>query len=209
LVQIFNYNTTTPLTVTSMKMSGDTADFSMWGCVGQSIPPGTPCQFGVRFVPKTAGPHSATITITDSDPSSPQTVTATGMGSELNIQNMLLFTEQQQVGKPAWRTFQVANNGTTSITINSVSEVGEDYQLVSTTCSGALAPAATCSIEIEFKPLLIGPRWGQVNVVDSDPGSPHEVRLVGNAVGKGVTPATLTEEEMQKYKDDEGDGDDD
>ena len=207
LVQIFNYSTTTPLTVTSMKMSGDTADFSMWGCVGQSIPPGAPCQFGVRFVPKTAGPHSATITITDSDPSSPQTVTATGIGSELNIQNMLFFTQQQPVGKPAWRTFQVANSGTTSISINSVSEVGEDYQIATTTCSGALAPGGTCSIEIEFKPLAVGPRWGQVNVIDSDLGSPHEVRLVGTAVPKGVTPTTMTEEEMQKYKDDEGDGD--
>jgi phospholipase C len=208
-LQIFNYNVSEPLKINSVKVSGDTSDFKVWGCAGQSIPPGTPCWTGVRFVPTKAGPRSATITITDSDQSSPQTVSISGIGSMLEIQSMLLFTQQQPVGKPAWRTFQVVNNGTTSISITSVTEIGEDYRIGSTTCSGPLAPGGTCSIQIVFKPLAIGPRWAQVNVIDSDPGSPHQVRIVGNAIPKGVAPSTMTEEEMQKYRDDEGEDDDD
>jgi hypothetical protein len=49
---------------------------------------------------------------------------------------------------------------------------------------------------------------GSGNVIDSDPGSPHQVRLVGTAVPKGAVPLTMTEEEMQKYRDDEGEDDD-
>jgi phospholipase C len=207
-LQIFNYNTDKSLTINSTKISGDTSDFTIWGCSGKAIPPGTPCLLAVKFVPTKAGPRSATITITDTDPSSPQTVSVTGIGSLLNIQSMLFFLQQQPVGKPAWRTFQVTNNGTTSISITSVTEVGDDYHLASTTCSGPLAPGGTCAIQIEFRPLAIGPRWGQVNVVDSDPGSPHQVRLVGTAVPKSAVPLTMTEEEMQKYRDDEGEDDD-
>jgi hypothetical protein len=88
-----------------------------------------------------------------------------------------------------------------------VTEIGEDYGLASTTCSGSLLPAGTCKIQVVFKPLLIGPRWGQVNVIDSDPGSPHEVRLVGNAVSQDAVPVNIPEEELQKYRDDEGDDD--
>jgi phospholipase C len=207
-LQVFNYNTDKPLTVHSAKISGDTSDFSIWGCAGQSIPAGNPCFLGVRFVPTKAGPRSATITLTDSDPSSPQTVSVTGIGSLLNIQSMLFFTQQQPVGKPAWRTFHVVNNGTTAISITSVTEVGDDYHLATTTCVGSLGPGATCSIEIEFRPLAIGPRWAQVNVMDSDPGSPHQVRIVGTAVPKGAVAVNIPEEELQKYRDDEGEDDD-
>jgi phospholipase C len=206
-LQIFNYNVSKPLKIDSVKVSGDTSDFTIWGCAGDTVPPGNPCWTGVRFVPTQAGPRSATLTITDSDPSSPQTVTLTGIGSLLDIQNMLFFTQQQKVGTKAWRTFNVANNGTTAISITSVTEIGEDYGLASTTCSGSLPPAGKCTIEVVFKPLLIGPRWGQVNVIDSDPGSPHEVRLVGNAVSQDAVPVNIPEEELQKYRDDEGDDD--
>jgi hypothetical protein len=207
-LRIFNYNSSKPLTVSTTKISGDTSDFHIWGCAGQSITPGNLCFLGVRFVPTQAGPRSAKITINDSDPSSPQTVSVTGIGSLLNIQSMLLFTKQQPLGTSTFRNFSVTNNGTSSISITAVSEIGEDYHLASTNCVGALAPQASCSIKIKFNPLSIGPRWGQVNVTDSDPGSPHEVRLVGTAIPKGAPALTVSEEELQKYRDDEGEDDD-
>jgi phospholipase C len=209
LLRMFNYNTSKELTVTSAKITGDTSDFHMWGCVGQSVPPGNPCFMGVRFVPTKAGPRSATITVVDSDPSSPQTVTVTGIGSELQTNSMLFFSKQQRVGTMTWTTMTVTNIGkTNSITIRSVSEVGEDYRLGAKTCHGALAPGASCSIKVEFKPLAVGPRWGQVNITDSDPGSPHAIRLVGQAIAKGAKARTLSEHDLQVYHDDEGENDD-
>jgi phospholipase C len=205
-VQIFNYSTTLPLKIDSMKITGNTSDFKISGCIGTVIPPGNPCYFNLKFVPTAAGPRSATITITDSDPSSPQTVIASGIGSELSIQSMLLFTQQQPVGKAAFRAFNVTNLGTqNSISITSVTSVGEDYKIASTNCNGLLGPGASCSIKIQFKPLTTGPRWGQINITDNDPGTPHQVRLVGNAVANGTIPLTLTQEEMQTYHDDEDD----
>lgn len=206
-LQVFNYQTSNPLTISSVKLTGDTSDFQIWGCAGEHISPGNLCFVGVKFVPTRVGPRSATITITDSDPSSPQTIAVTGIGSLLDTQSMLFFTEQQPVGKAAWKTFQVANNGTTPISISSVTEEGADYGLVSTTCAGELVPGTPCSIEVVFKPLAVGPRWGQINVVDSDVGSPHQVRIVGAAIPKGTSGSTLTEEELQTYHDDEGEDD--
>ena len=43
-------------------------------------------------------------------------------------------------------------------------------------------------------------------IIDTDPGSPHQVRLVGTGISSGVPAATLPAEENPGYR---GDGDDD
>jgi len=49
--------------------------------------------------------------------------------------------------------------------------------------TGPLAPKASCTIEIEFAPLLTGPRSGEAVIMDNAAASPQQVPLSG--VGKG------------------------
>lgn len=204
-VQIFNYHLDQALDVSNIQVSGDSSDFKFYGCSGQSIPAGRFCNVNVRFTPTKAGARSATMTIFDNDPTSPQTVTLSGIGSNLQSQSMLFFLTQQPLGKPIVKGFNLKNIGTTAISISSVTSVGTDFKIVGNTCPSSLAPGASCTLKIQFSPTQTGPRWGQVNIVDSDPGSPHQTRIVGTGIGAAAKALTLTERQMQVYHDDEND----
>jgi phospholipase C len=208
-VQIFNYHTDESLQISGITLTGDPTDFKFAGCKGQTLPPGGFCNVDVEFIPTEAGDQSATLTVYDNDPTSPQTVSLTGVGSELELQNMLFFSTQQPVGKATFHDLNLTNLGTTAINIHTITAVGTpDYAIASSTCPSSLAAGASCTVNVEFKPSTFGPRWGQVNISDSDPGSPHQVRLVGDGIPSGVKPITFTNEQMQVRHDDE-EGDDD
>jgi phospholipase C len=186
-VKVFNPNTTA-LKVSSTTVSA--GDFTISGCSGSSVKAGDTCSLKITFVPTALGPRSATITITDNDASSPQTVTANGTGSAVKISMLrVLFSQPQVVGTTATKAYTITNSDTKPLTITSISEVGEDF-IQTNTCPATLAPNANCKVTVKFTPITTGPRWGQINIVDSDPGSPHQVRLVGTGVTAG-TPAPV------------------
>lgn len=205
---IMNHSTSQTMTVENIQVTGDASDFTVTGCSGAKIAPQQSCPMNVSFVPTQVGPRTATITITDTNPTSPQTVTLTGVGSELSFTSVLLFTTWQQIGTSSTKSLTFTNMGTTiPIVIDSVLQVGGDYQILTSTCQGSIAPGASCSMTVQFTPSTGGPRWGQIDITDSDPGSPHQVRLEGNGITPSAQPKTVTEEEMMQYKDDEGEDD--
>jgi hypothetical protein len=195
------------LTIQSMQFSGDTSDFTVSGCVGGKIPSQQSCQFNVTFAPTQPGPRAATLTINDTGPTSPQIVSVTGIGSELSVSNVLAFNRGQTVGTSSTKPLTLTNNGTTSISINSVQAVGGDFQITTSTCPASLAPAASCSLTVQFTPSVAGQRWGAINITDSDPGSPHQTRVAGTGVAGAAAAVTVSEEEMMRYQDDEGEDD--
>jgi hypothetical protein len=68
-------NRTSALTITGITITGpNAADFSQTNTCGTSVAAGANCTITVTFKASTTGPESATLSIADSDPSSPQTV---------------------------------------------------------------------------------------------------------------------------------------
>jgi phospholipase C len=182
-----------PLT-TSLKVSSTSVtpgDFTISGCSGTTITPGNTCSLNITFVPTALGARSATITVTDNDASSPQKITATGIGSAVKLSmQRVLFTTPQVVGTTATMVFNIINTNTIALSITSISEVGVDFTQTNT-CPASLAPNASCKVTVNFTPTTTGPRWGQINILDSDPGSPHQVRLVGTGVKAGTAAPVL------------------
>jgi len=150
---------------------------------------------------------AATITITDNSGSSPHVINVTGIGSDLSLQNMLFFNKGVRLGKKAWLGVPVQNVGTTPITISAVSEVGPNYLISSTNCITTLAPGATCAIQVQFAPTVTGTAWAQVNISDTDPGSPHQIRLVGTGVALSALPVLAAPVDESKELVDDGDDD--
>jgi hypothetical protein len=76
---------TAALTITSIASTGaNAADFSQTNTCsssGSTLAASTSCIINVTFTPSTQAAESATITITDSDPTSPQSVPLTGTGT--------------------------------------------------------------------------------------------------------------------------------
>jgi hypothetical protein len=71
-----------PVSVGSVVLSGATAgDYRQTNTCAPAIPGGTSCTITVTFTPSVTGARNGTLTITDADPTSPQTLAITGNGS--------------------------------------------------------------------------------------------------------------------------------
>jgi len=162
------------------------------GTCGSTLASGSSCKVNVGFKPKAAGPLSGTLTINDSDPTSPQTVSLNGTGTflELPIRYPGLTFSQTFLGSNRQQQVQLSNTGSAAITINQVQTAG-DYS-ESDNCVGNLGAGSSCQITVTFTPTSSGYRFGNLIIWDSDPGSPHQARLQGGATAVERRPTTLS-----------------
>ena len=92
--------------------------------------------------------------------------------------------------------FSLVNNGTQSLTINSISLGGPNPSSFSqtNTCAGSIAAAANCSISVNFIPLTAGTFNATLQVSDNTTDSPQTLSLSGAAAapapGVMLSPAT-------------------
>src|SRR6201998_3702863 len=87
-------------------------------------------------------------------------------------------------GKGAQKLVTLTNNGTTTITISSITLSGaypQDYEIYSKTCGTSLAPSASCTAGIIFAPTVSGTQTATLNFNDSASPSPQTVALSGYA----------------------------
>lgn len=155
------------------------------------------CTISVSFKATAAGARSAAVTITDNAPGSPHMVTLTGAGvavSKIAFSPISLAFGNQTVDSPsAAKVITVSNPGSATLNITSITVSGAnavDYSVSSTTCGATLAPAATCTISVVYKPTATGPGIAAISVSDDAAGSPQSVPLTGTGV---LTPkATFT-----------------
>ncbi|HUI75075.1 MAG TPA: choice-of-anchor D domain-containing protein, partial [Candidatus Acidoferrum sp.] len=72
----------TALTFSSIVVGGaNSSDFKMNTTCGSSLAPGASCTASATFTPSALGNRTASVTITDNAPGSPQSVTMTGTGT--------------------------------------------------------------------------------------------------------------------------------
>lgn len=88
------------------------------------------------------------------------------------------------------QTFTFTNNSTFSTAVN-VAPASGDFSVTSTTCSGALAGGASCTITVVFKPTALGARTGTLSV------SAGAQSLTSSLTGTGtpafaISPSSLT-----------------
>lgn len=94
-------------------------DFAQTNNCVPSLAVGASCQINVTFTPSKSGARSASIEVTDSDPSSPQTATLTGTGDdfELTVPNVTDTTQNVAAGSNATYTITVTPDGTFNGTV--------------------------------------------------------------------------------------------
>jgi hypothetical protein len=79
------------------------------------------------------------------------------------------------------RTITLSNLTSSNIIMQQIITSGIDFSQKND-CGQILAPGARCSIQVFFKPAISGPRIGNLDVMGSDPASPHFIGLTG--IGK-------------------------
>jgi hypothetical protein len=118
---------------------------------------------------------------------SPGSGTVVASPSEVNF-----GLEPLSTGMAAQSSLFIANVGTTSIQVNSVTAAG-DYSISSNTCSGALLSALHCEVVVNFKPTAGGARTGTLTITSDAPDSPRNIHLtgVGGVPQVSLSPASL------------------
>jgi hypothetical protein len=182
-VTLTNIGTST-LNLTSVTISGDYLDTN--GC-GATLGAGNSCTVAVSFKPKNIGTRTGTLSFTDNAPGSPQTVSLTGVGTEVQFTPPSLSFGNQTVGtKSAPQVVTLTNIGVSTLNLSMVLITGANSKdfTRTTTCSPSvpLTQGQTCTITVTFSPTAKGSRSANINVTDNGGGSPQLVPLTGTGI---------------------------
>ncbi|HEV2492095.1 MAG TPA: choice-of-anchor D domain-containing protein [Terriglobia bacterium] len=192
------------LTINSIGISGANAsDFAQSNNCPGSLAANASCTINVTFTPTAAGARSASVSIADNAPGSPQAVSLSGTGTApapaVTLSPTSLTFNSQLVGTTsAAQPVTLTNSGNAALTINSIgisgANVGDFAQ--SNNCPGSLAANSGCTINVTFTPSAAGSRSASVSISDNAPGSPQAVGLAGTgssgSPGVTLSPTSLT-----------------
>ena len=169
----------TVLNISGITVSGP---FSQTNNCGAGLNSGQQCTIKATFTPVKKGPATGAISIADNAPESPQKVPLKGMGTVVQLVPAKLSFGNQKVGTQSKaQKIILTNKGTGALKITSLGITGADAGdfKETNTCGKSVAPGASCSISVRFKPLVKGARGADVSIYDNGGGGPQQVPLSG------------------------------
>jgi hypothetical protein len=196
--------TKAPLTSIAITFTGTYANqYAETNTCGTTLAAGANCTISVTFKPTVIAAAAATLSIADSDASSPQTVDLTGSSTSGAVSvtpNSLSFGNQAVGTTSTAQTVTLTNSGNSALPISSISISGTNAADFSqtNTCGSSLAAVSSCTISVTFKPTATAAESATVKIADSDPSSPQTIALSGTGTSStpdftlAVTPSTLT-----------------
>jgi hypothetical protein len=177
--------TNTGVTSVSIRSIGASGQFQVSSNCGGEIGAGASCTASVVFGPKTAGTQAGLVTLRDSASSKAQVIDLSGRGTFVALSPNPLHFAPQKVGTTSPpRQLSITNDGSTSLTISSISVGGanaKEFAVSGTSnCTNqALGPGASCNVSVTFSPKKTGTRRATIFADDSGAGSPETAFLVG------------------------------
>jgi hypothetical protein len=167
------------LTISKISVS---ANFSQTNNCGSSVASGANCTITVIFTPTKIHTITGSVTVTDNATGSPQTAPLTGTGTYVILSPASMNFGTVAVGqKSAPQVATFTNTAKFTLTIQSLKITGTNSSDFSetNTCGTSVAPGASCTITVTFKPTETGVRTADVSISDGGGGSPQTVALTG------------------------------
>ena len=161
---------------------------------GSSVAINGSCIIQVIFTPATSGQKSATLTITDNAPGSPQQISLSGSSPAVTVSvspTSVSFASQLVGTSGAPQTVTLANSSSLPLTITSVTASPADFATLSA-CGSTLAANSSCAIGVFFDPTAGGTRTGTLTITDNATGSPQTVALTGTGQSFSMTAASAS-----------------
>jgi phospholipase C len=156
-------------------------DYSQTNTCQPSLAAGKSCTVTVNFNPtgSWSGFEYGNLVLTDSDPSSPQTVwlkaTATGVAMS---PNQLSFPTTKVGTTSAPLQTQLINDSNVALIIGTITASG-DFAVSQNHCGASVSAGSKCVIGVTFTPTQTGTRTGNLTITDSDQLSPQLPKLTG------------------------------
>jgi phospholipase C len=181
-------NRTTALRISSIATSGE---YTQTNTCRATINAGQGCTINVTFAPTTTGSRPGTLTITDSDSTSPQVVALNGVGSAVGLSPFkITFPRNQLLGTTSpVSTLTLTNVGANPLSVSQILAVGDFGQ--TNTCGPSVASKASCVVSVAFTPKATGQRLGAIYFLTSDPASPQMISLAGPGTSVSFSPGGL------------------
>ncbi|HUY13275.1 MAG TPA: alkaline phosphatase family protein [Terriglobia bacterium] len=169
---------TSALSITAVRTFGD---FSQTNNCKNSVPPGGTCRIFLTFTPVTTGILYGNLALSDSDPSSPQTVRLRGIGTQVSLNPSTLAFGNQVINTTSLpQTVTVENTGSTMLNIGSIAASANYAQ--TNNCGSSLPSMASCAVMVTFTPTQTGSLPGTLTFIDSDATSPQTLNMSGTGV---------------------------
>jgi hypothetical protein len=164
----------------------------------------THCTISVEFTPTQANPRTATISITDNAPASPQTISLSGTGLPTPATATLsgtaiAFGSQLVTTASAASSVTLTNNGTGTLTFAATNPIiltganpGDFALTPANPCGASLASGAKCTIGVTFTPTASGARTAAVTITDNAggvTGTQQTINLTGAGLALSFAPA--------------------
>ena len=188
----------TSLTVTGVRASGN---FSQTNDCPATLLRNASCTITAWFAPSSAGAKTGTVTANYSSGSlnlylwGTATVATIPAGSAAVNPSSLSWLSVPVGNTGALKTTILTNNGSASITLNSMVIAGtnsSDFTIASRTCGASLGAGASCAITVAYKPTAIGTRGAFLTIVDGAFNSPQIVPVSGTAGPSIARDAAIT-----------------
>ena len=182
---LFN-NRRTTLTISKVAAS---AGFSANSACGSSVAAMAQCNIKVTFTPTFSGNRRGTLTITDSDSTSPQVVSLVATGTVVRLSPTSVNFTTVVFGTSATQKVTLTNRGSMPLAISKIVTVGEFTQ--TNNCGDSVLAGSSCQILVTLSPTTSGPLFGNLGIYHSDPASPQSVVLFGYGTAVSFTPSRL------------------
>jgi hypothetical protein len=189
-------NSSTALSITSIDITGTGQnDFAQTNTCGSSLAAGHNCTISVTFNPQISGALAASVTITDSDATSPQSVSLSGTGiapiATVSTSSLTFASQLINTTSPA-QVVTLSNTGSDTLDITAISIYGSFSQ--TNTCGSTLAVGKSCTVTVTFTPQATGSLSGSLTFTNNGLPSFEKVTLSGTGIAGTPTasPASLT-----------------
>ncbi len=151
-------------------------------CSG-TLNPGRTCSVVVVFNDDHAGLSTATLFFYDNASGSPQGVGLSGnaINPKISVSPSTLSFGTHKVNSTSSKTVVLKSTGTSPLNFNSITLGGTNAaDFTKSGCtSSSLAPGASCTLTVTFKPKAKGSRSANITISDNASNSPQKVTLTG------------------------------
>jgi 6-phosphogluconolactonase (cycloisomerase 2 family) len=191
-------HTAAAITISSIKASADfvAAPATTGGC-GSTLAANSSCSETVVFVPTELGVISGSLIFTDGGQQQYVNLDGVGAGtagSPLTLTPATLtFTNQAEGTTSAAQGVTIKNTGTTSLALTfAASGSFLKSNPASGACGSSLAAGASCTVDVQFSPTVLGAIDGGISISYSGADSPQVVSLTGTGIGQlTVSPSSI------------------
>jgi len=197
-----NYSSA-PLNISNIGLAGaNPLSFVFANSCGSSLAAGANCTIHGHFAPTSTGLLTATVTIADNAPNSPQVIPIGGMGIatpptvSLSATNLSFGTESIGLSTVS-QTVTLTNTGGTTLNISSIniSGAGAPSFVMANSCGLTVAAGANCTIHGHFAPTAVGTQSATITITDNAGNSPESISLSGIGTASSaltVSPSSLS-----------------